>query len=86
MVGRDSAHDAVRKSSLDAASVEPCVQRELAHFLDRERAHYGARPVVHTNVVTKQHAHADLGEPEPCPTPDEIVDQNPASGCVGGVG
>jgi hypothetical protein len=67
---------AVGKSSLDAASVEPCVHREPPHFFDRERAFYRARSIVYANVVAKQYAHADLGEPEPGPTPDEIVDQD----------
>jgi hypothetical protein len=70
-----------RKSSLDAASAEPRVHREHPHFVDRERAFYGARSVVYAHVVAKQHAHADLSEPEPCPTPDEIMDENQAFGC-----
>ncbi len=71
---------AVGKSSLDAASVEPCVHREPLQFFDRERAFYGARSVVYAHVVAKQQARADLSEPEPCPAPDEIVDENQTFG------
>ncbi len=44
---------AVRKSSLDVASAEPRVHREHPHFVDRERAFYGARSVVYAHVVAK---------------------------------